>query len=306
MTVSSLGYVGVASSRLDDWREFASGVLGMQVVADGGDPLHLRMDDRYSRFIVSPEFGPGQEGLALIGWEVPDAAALGDVRRALEGAGVDVGDGTGEERADRRVDGLLVSADPAGNRLEFFHGKRPADGPFEPGRPMQGFKTGELGMGHLVLEVPDPGAECDFYVDVLGFRMSDHLKELLYFLRCNPRHHSIGIAHIGGDPRLLHVMLEVTTLDDVGTAFDAALERKQPMSTIGVHANDNMTSFYVQTPSGFEIEYGYNGLVVDDATWVTTATDQPSVWGHHQLDMAAPPGPRAFRRRQQQEESGGA
>ena len=48
MSVSGLGYVGVASGRLDDWREFATGVLGMQVVGGGGDEVQLRMDDRYS------------------------------------------------------------------------------------------------------------------------------------------------------------------------------------------------------------------------------------------------------------------
>jgi 2,3-dihydroxybiphenyl 1,2-dioxygenase len=294
MTISSLGYVGVASGRRDDWAGFGSAVMGMQVVPDTGDTLHLRMDDRFSRWIVVPS---GREGLGFIGWEVADAGALAEARSALEAAGVPVTEGTDEERAERRVEGLLVSADPAGNRIELFHGQAAAPDGFTPGRDMTGFRTGDLGMGHLVMEVPDPRAECDFYVDVLGFRMSDHLKELLYFLRCNPRHHSIGIAHIGGDPRLLHVMLEVNSLEDVGRAFDLALERRLPMSTLGVHTNDQMHSFYVQTPSGFEVEYGYGGLVVDDATWETTAIDQPSVWGHHQLDMAAPPGPRTFRKR---------
>jgi 2,3-dihydroxybiphenyl 1,2-dioxygenase len=298
MSISSLGYVGVESSKLEDWADFGSAVLGMQVVPDAGDYLHLRMDDRFSRFLIRPG---STEGLAFIGWEVPDAAALEAVKGALDSAGRSVREGSTEERAERKVDALLVASDPAGNVLEFFHGQRLANGPFVPGRDIGGFKTGELGMGHLVLEVPDPLSESDFYVDVLGFRMSDHLKELLYFLRTNPRHHSIGIAHIGGEPRLLHVMIEVERLEDVGTAFDVALERRLPMSTIGVHTNDHMTSFYVQTPSGFEIEYGCNGLLVDDATWATTSIDQPSVWGHHQLDMTAPPGPRAFRRRQQEQ-----
>jgi 2,3-dihydroxybiphenyl 1,2-dioxygenase len=293
MTVRSLAYVGVHSERRAEWADFGSAVMGMQVVPDTGDSLHLRMDDRFSRWIVLPAH---PEGLGFIGWEVADAAALDGVGAALDAAGAPVRQGTEEERAERRVEGLLVSADPAGNAIEFLHGQA-GGASFEPGREMSGFRTGDLGMGHLVLEVPDPRAECDFYVDVLGFRMSDHLKELLYFLRCNPRHHSIGIAHIGGPPRLLHVMLEVNRLDDVGRAFDLSLERRLNMSTLGVHTNDQMHSFYVQTPSGFEIEYGYGGLVVDDATWETTAIDQPSVWGHHQLDMAAPPGPRAFRKR---------
>jgi 2,3-dihydroxybiphenyl 1,2-dioxygenase len=305
MSVAGLGYVGVDSAKRDEWTDFGRGVLGMQVATEAdGEFLHLRMDDRFSRFLIRPA---AREGLGFIGWEVADAAGLDDARAALEKAEAGVRDGTREEAAERRVEALIVSSDPAGNSLEFFYGQRRADRPFQPGRDMSGFKTGELGMGHLVMEVPDPKAVCDFYTEHLGFRMTDRLQELLYFLRTNPRHHSIGIAHIGGDPRLLHVMLEVTTLADVGTAFDAALERRLPMSTIGVHANDNMTSFYVQTPSGFEIEYGFNGLEVDDATWETTSTDRPSLWGHHQLDMSAPPGPRAFRRRQEEQEgqSGG-
>jgi 2,3-dihydroxybiphenyl 1,2-dioxygenase len=293
MTVRSLGYVGVDSGRPEDWADFGSAVIGMEAVPDTGDSVHLRMDDRFSRWIVLPS---DRDGLGFIGWEVDDAAGLEDARRSLEGAGIEVRDGTDPERAERRVEGLLVSADPAGNRIEFFHGQAAGE-TFRPGRELSGFRTDGLGMGHLVMEVPDPKAEVDFYTDVLGFRMSDHLKELLFFLRCNPRHHSIGIAHIGGEPRLLHVMLEVNSLEDVGRAFDLALERRLQMSTLGVHTNDHMHSFYVQTPSGFEIEYGYGGLVVDDTTWETTAIDQPSIWGHHQLDMSAPPGPRAFRRR---------
>jgi 2,3-dihydroxybiphenyl 1,2-dioxygenase len=293
MTVRSLGYVGVDSGRLDDWREFGSAVIGMQVVPDTGESVHLRQDDRFSRWIVLPS---DREGLGFIGWEVADSGALEEVRAALNVAGTSTRDGTDEERAERRVDGLLVSEDPAGNQIEFFHGQS-AGHEFVPGREMSGFRTDGLGMGHLVMEVPDPQAEVGFYTDVLGFRVSDHLKELLFFLRCNPRHHSIGIAHIGGNPRLLHVMLEVNSLEDVGKAFDLALERRLPMSTLGVHTNDHMHSFYVQTPSGFEIEYGYGGLVVDDATWETTAIELPSIWGHHQIDMSAPPGPRAFRKR---------
>ena len=300
MSVASLGYVGVDSAKRDEWADFGPNVVGMQVVPDtGGEFLHLRMDQRFSRFMIRPA---SSEGLGFIGWEVPDAASLADVREALEGAGADVREGTREEVVERRVEALVVSSDPAGNTLEFFHGQRDAEEPFSPGRDMSGFKTGELGMGHLVMEVPDPAQVRDFYIDALGFRLSDHLEELLFFLRTNARHHSIGIAHIGGEPRLLHVMLEVNSLDDVGTAFDASLERRLAMSTLGVHTNDQMHSFYVQTPSGFEIEYGYGGLEVDDETWETTSIDRPSVWGHHQIDMAAPPGPRAFRRRQLEEE----
>ena len=41
-----------------------------------------------------------------------------------------------------------------------------------------------------------------------------------------------------------------------------------------------MTSFYVRTPSGFEIEYGTGGLVVDDDTWEVGEHHAQSIWGH--------------------------
>ena len=64
-------------------------------------------------------------------------------------------------------------------------------------------------------------------------------------------------------------MLEVGSLDDVGSALDIAIARDLPLAmSLGRHTNDLMTSFYVRTPSGFEIEYGTGGRLIDDATWI--------------------------------------
>jgi len=76
-------------------------------------------------------------------------------------------------------------------------------------------------------------------------------------------------------------MLEMTTLIDVGRCHDRMRKAKIPESaTLGRHVNDEMTSFYMQTPSGFDLEIGCDGLVIDPATWVPTAHEQISVWGH--------------------------
>ncbi len=80
---------------------------------------------------------------------------------------------------------------------------------------------------------------------------------------------------------IVHLMVEVATLDDVGRALDRCTRRKAPISsTLGRHANDLMVSFYVQTPSGFDIEYGTDGQVVDDGTWVSRESTAVSLWGH--------------------------
>ena len=47
-----------------------------------------------------------------------------------------------------------------------------------------------------------------------------------------------------------------------------------------------MTSFYSHTPSGFFVEYGWGGRVIDPATWQPHETfDGPSFWGHERLHM---------------------
>ena len=54
---------------------------------------------------------------------------------------------------NRRVRGLISFRDPAGNRLEAFYGAEIDDTPFSPGRSISGFRTGPLGVGHVVLTV---------------------------------------------------------------------------------------------------------------------------------------------------------
>jgi extradiol dioxygenase len=292
--IASLGYLGVETTKLDEWMSFARDILAFQVgTPDERGDVALRIDERPARFVL--RVGE-HDGVSFLGWEVTGDDVLEQLARSLAAAGIATRRGAPEECATRQVGSLLHATDPAGQALELFTAPRAASTPFRPPRPISGFRTGDLGLGHIVVQVEDVAATVAFYTDVFGFRLSDRLQEKLYFLRCNRRHHSIGIADIGGPPRTLHVMVEVADLDDVGVALDLSIERGIRVSTLGLHTNDRMTSFYVQTPSGFEIEYGWHGLLVDEADWTTAVIDRPSVWGHHQLDPDHPPGPRAFRR----------
>lgn len=154
---------------------------------------------------------------------------------------------------------------------------------FQPARPMSGFMTGEQGMGHVVLFVPDIAEADRFYSRVLGFKLSDRVLEYgsdLRFYHVNGRHHSLAVVETPGMVGLHHLMLETNSLDDVGNALDICNEREIPVvQTLGRHTNDLMTSFYVYTPSHFRIEYGYGGLAVDDL-WVPKTFRSSSIWGH--------------------------
>jgi len=290
--IRSLGYLRIEATDTGAWREFGTKLLGM-VEGRGPEPdaVYLRMDDFPARLIIVP----GQaDRLIASGWEVGTEADLAGIGRALDQAGVAVKAGTPDELALRRVGGLLRFDDPSGHTLEVFCeaclDNRPAFSPYGIR-----FVTGDLGMGHVVIPAADDQAATAFYTGVLGFRLRDSMglppelfgrpaggpPAMMRFLGTNPRHHSLALAPMASQAGIIHLMIEVATLDDVGRAMDRCARRGGKISaTLGRHANDQMVSFYVRAPGGFDIEYGTDGLLVDDATWVARQTTAVSQWGH--------------------------
>ncbi|HUS95655.1 MAG TPA: VOC family protein [Hyphomicrobiaceae bacterium] len=285
MAINALGYLGIRSDRLDDWSAFAGQLLGMQEIDKGGQSLAFRMDDRKQRLVVSTE--PG-DALAFMGWEVETRDDLQTYAARLDRAGIAVTLGN-RSLADRRlVSSIIHFEDYADNRIELFHGPMISAEPFVPGRPIEGFKTGPLGMGHAVLHVKHVEVLLPFYRDLLGFQISDFgLKPYpLYFFHVNGRHHSF--AMIGsGDTGFHHFMVEYQNLDDVGQGYDIAqLEEGRVAYTLGRHTNDFMTSFYARSPSGFFVENGWGGRVIDPPSWEPyEMLDGPSFWGHERLHL---------------------
>src|SRR5712664_4754467 len=196
MPLQALGYAGFGSAALDDWRQFGTGLVGLQAVERSPSLLAFRMDDRKQRIVIDRSM---PDGARFFGWEVADAAALDLLAARLEEAEVDV---IAEPLAladVRRVRGLISFRDPAGNRLEAFYGAEIDDTPFSPGRSISGFRTGPLGLGHAVLTVDNIDSMMAFYVDVLGFGLSDCMEKPFraYFFHVNARHHSLALIATG-------------------------------------------------------------------------------------------------------------
>lgn len=285
MELKSLGYIGIQSAKLDDWSNLATRLLGMQEVDRGGKVRAFRMDDRKQRLVVD---GDHDNGLGFLGWEVDQKSDLQSIAARLEAHGTAVTSGSRALADERRVAELISFADPGGNRIEIFWKPEIASEPFVPGRPISGFRTGPLGMGHAVLNVDDIEPMLAFYRDLLGFHVSDYglTPYKLYFFHLNGRHHSFAMVE-SGKRSMHHFMVELGSLDDVGQGYDLAqLDEGRVAYTLGRHTNDHVTSFYSHTPSGFFIEYGWGGRVIDPATWQPHETfDGPSLWGHERLYM---------------------
>lgn len=296
MIIRALGYIGLGVSDVDRWRSFGTDILGLQLaLGEGGESFHLRMDERSYRIAVHPS---DSDDLLYAGWEVADARALEDLGKRLRQAGYHATLAGPELRASRQVGGLLACADPSGIATEFFWGPliEPRE-PFHSPRGVHGFVTADDGLGHIVLTVDDADATMRFYRDLLGFRVSDFieferapgLRVRMAFLHCNRRHHSIAFMQVASPRRLSHLMLEASDMDDVGRTYSLCERENVPISmALGRHSNDEMFSFYMTTPSGFNIEYGWGGKLIDDATWQVACYDSPSVWGHRRLVARQP------------------
>jgi len=283
MAVQALGYAGFGSGALDDWRQFGTGLVGLQAVERSPQLLAFRMDDRKQRIVIDRAM---PEGTRFFGWEVADAAALDALAARLETHQVHVAAEPQTLADARRVAALISFRDPAGNRLEAFYGAEIDDTPFSPGRSISGFRTGPLGLGHAVLTVENIDAVMPFYVEVLGFGLSDHIEKPFraYFFHINARHHSLALIETGTNG-MHHLMVELFSLDDVGQCYDIALTEPDRVAvTLGRHTNDFMTSFYAKTPSSFMIECGWGGREIEPSTWQPVEMhDGPSLWGHERV-----------------------
>ncbi len=282
MALQALGYVGFGSAALDDWRQFGTGLVGLQAVERGNSMLAFRMDDRKQRIVIDRSIADGER---FFGWEVTDAAALDALAARLEKHQVNVVAEPQTLADARRVGGLISFRDPAGNRLEAFYGAEIDDTPFLPGRSISGFRTGPLGLGHAVLTVENIDAVMPFYVDVLGFGLSDYILKPFraYFFHVNARHHSLALIETGKNG-MHHLMVELFSLDDVGQSYDVAQTQDRVNVTLGRHTNDFMTSFYARTPSSFMIECGWGGREIEPSAWQPVEMHHgPSLWGHERV-----------------------
>lgn len=284
MDIKQLGYLGLSAREPEAFTAYATDILGMQRVAGEDGATHFRIDDRHHRVTVEPS---DRDGGAYYGWEVQDAAALAAAMDELSDSGIRAVEATGRELEIRRVAGMAHFLDPAGNRVELYHGAAAGEGEFTSARDVERFVTGDLGLGHVVLASPDVEAQQRFYTEVLGFKLSDTMRAPFRatFMHTNPRHHSI--AFVDGpffgidEPFLHHFMLEVPDMDQVGRTYDLVLDREVPVTmTLGRHTNDKVFSFYAQSPVGVNTEFGFGGVLIDDETWEVTEIPGPDLWGH--------------------------
>jgi 2,3-dihydroxybiphenyl 1,2-dioxygenase len=286
-----MGYIVVGSRKFEEWKRFATEAIGLHLACDSGDTLAFRMDDHARRLIIEND---PSEDVQAIGWHLDDERVLEILLSRLASRGVTPERIEGNEARDRGVDALHRFKGPKGLLIELF------TQPVLDDRPLDirtsGFVVGRSGMGHVSLMSQEPARNIAFWQELLDARLSDTIdlargnKVVMQvsFLRVNQRHHSVAIAATTSGSidmfrtRIQHLNLEVATIDDLSDAFNRCKKMGYKLTrNIGQHPNDKELSFYVSTPSGFELEIGWDALEVNENTWQEGQTfAEMSTWGH--------------------------
>jgi len=291
MGVKALSYVIIETVQPEKWDHFLTQIAGVMRARDAADGAALyRIDQRPFRFRIERST---RDWFKAAGYEVSDGSALETLAAAIRASGRPVDDFAAQDCILRGVAAGFRTSDPAGNGLEFFHGDSRADTPFISPIGVPNFVTGEMGMGHAVFSAPNFQEVLAFHRDVVGFHETDmpafHLMgpeappmHFAFLHADNGRHHSIAFGEGPIPPSgAVHIMLEYPNLVEVGKAHDRMKQFGYAESaTFGQHFNDQTVGFYVQTPSGFDLELGCDSLVIDPANWQVTQHKGISIWGH--------------------------
>ena len=139
-------------------------------------------------------------------------------------------------------------------------------------------------FGHINLHAKDLKLSVEFYQEVLGFRVSDWLGDILVWMRCNPDHHGVALAQVGKQG-LHHFAMEVQNIGELTQQSEhLARNQKSVFYGPGRHGPGNNLFVYFKDTEANLVEFTADVQQIwDDATYVPRAwrLDEPAVnvWG---------------------------
>lgn len=250
---SKLGYVALNVTDLARSRHFYEAVWGLQFNESGPNgELFFRCSDDHHNVVLHSGTRPG---LKRIGWELESESDLEKLAEALGRTGIEVREVDAEERAVLRQGRSIRFVDPFTGVLHECYGEMHNLG----GKPWVPTLARIQRLGHVVLAITRYAEAVKFYQEVLNFRVSDSVDNLLSFMRCfpNPFHHSLGLANTGRRG-LHHVNFMVSEIDDLGKALSRF--KKNDVTIVygpGRHPPSGSIFLYALDPDGITVEYSY-------------------------------------------------
>lgn len=245
-----LGYIALGVSDLDRSVDFYRDVTDLNFTERLCDTAFLRCSDKHHDLVLVRAEKPG---LVRISFALAEGQDCEAARAHLEGLGVATRQVARPELEILRIDDAFRFIDPAGIEVEIYGGMASQGEPYRP----QLIKIARL--GHCVIGTPDVAASVAFYKEVLGFRISDQIDDVMYWMRSfpNPLHHSFGIAR-RANTTLHHVNFMVTDIDDVGRGWNRLLaSQAEIVFGPGRHMPSDSIFLYFRDPDGMVNEWSF-------------------------------------------------
>jgi len=247
-----LGYCRLHAPDLERSIGFYRDVVGLTLARRDDTEAWLRCGDKPYDIVL----GEGPAGLAAVGFQVESEADLDRAHAIAETLDLSPHWADEETCVRMQVRRSLRFTDPiTGMEIDFFAGLAVTD------EPLASQLTKIVRMGHVVINVHDLNAAHNFWVETLGFAVSDRVEGMAEWLRCwpNPLHHSLALLQSPtGANTLHHVNFMVTDIDDIGQAMNRLKRAEVPIVFgPGRHLPSTSVFLYFLDPDGNSAEFSF-------------------------------------------------
>ncbi len=140
-------------------------------------------------------------------------------------------------------------------------------------------------LGHVVLGTPNAEAPRRFFVDGVGLKVSDEVRDAAIFLRCSTDHHNL-LLQTPPVPFLHHTAWQVDDVDEVGRGATRMLNGhpERHVWGLGRHFIGSNFFWYLRDPAGNFSEYYSDMDVITDGEIWTPGSWEPTLcalyaWG---------------------------
>jgi catechol 2,3-dioxygenase-like lactoylglutathione lyase family enzyme len=297
MNVTKIGYLTLETPDLAKQAAYFSDVLGLRLLAKTGNEAFFACQAD----AISVVLRQGNVARCVaISLQVPGTVGFADAAKELAGKGV--GSRLKSDAAPETRELLSVDA-PEGLQIDLTH-ERPAGEDIVPA-----LATGDgivpRKLGHVAFTVENVQPTVDFFVNILGFRVSDWLGDFFAFLRCGPDHHTLNFLH-GSRPKMHHMAFEARDWNHLKDASDFLGHRKIPLLWgPGRHPVGHNLFTYHHNPDSQIVElYAELDQMSDEAAgffdprpWHEDKPQRPKVWqpGPFTSNLWGIPTPPVFR-----------
>jgi 2,3-dihydroxy-p-cumate/2,3-dihydroxybenzoate 3,4-dioxygenase len=246
-----LGYCRLQVTDLAKSVAFYRDLMGLMLARNEAGTAWFRCSDKPYDLIL--EQGD-VSGLSGVGFELESKAELDAAFVHVAGLGYAPVWADAAQAAEQQVARAFRFSNPdTGLELDFYAGQALAKAPFVPTLA----KIERL--GHVVINCKSYADAHRFWVENLGFAISDHVPGKIAFLRCwpNPLHHSFALLE-GPNDSLNHFNFMVTDVDDVGMAMNRMKKADVPIVFgPGRHLPSTSIFIYFLDPDGMTTEYSF-------------------------------------------------